>query len=206
MWGDLLFGEMASLIAGGVGCLFISRLVLRPIHEAAHDRGRTPDGRWRPVQFHTGDLFFLFLYVAIGLGIVAAADRLIFRNLASDEISLWEIQLLGCAMGFFLCLWWLGIRLLSRAGVRGRSRRIQFFCALPMVYLAAFMLVWVPIYGVVADRRSGARLDACAGFAFSAAVFGPFLFGLHRVVVWLASPEKKAPIDQQTTGVSDANH
>ncbi|MBI1899953.1 MAG: hypothetical protein HYS13_02410 [Planctomycetia bacterium] len=204
MRGDLLSAEMASLIVGGVGCLVLARLVLRPIHQAARDRGKTPEGRWRPVQFHTGDLFFLFLYVALGLGIVAAADRLIFRNLPSDDISLWEIQLFGCAMGFFTCLWWLGIRLLSRAVVRRRSRRVQFLFALPMIYLAAFLLVWVPIYGVVADRRSGGRLDSCAGFVCSAVVFGPFLFALHRVVVWVASPEKKTPIGEETSRADEA--
>ncbi len=128
------------LILAGAGCLALARWVLLPMHRAAWERGRTADGRWRAVQFRMGDLLFLVFYSSLGLGLVVAANRLLFQNLPGEEISYWELQFFGSALLMCFALWWLGISLLARANVGNRWRRMLFFLSLPLIYAASFVV------------------------------------------------------------------
>ncbi len=191
MWDRISFLEAICLTLAGAGCLALARWVLLPVHRRAREHGRTAKGRWRPVQFRMGDLLFLVFYLSLGLGLLVAANRLFFQALPREDVSFWELQLFGCVLLMFGGLWWLGIRLLSRADIRNRWRRVVLFVSLPLIYVSSFVFalgvssVWLAI---LFGHGAFLHLET-----FCICIAPPFLvsfFGLCRVINWVASPEK----------------
>lgn len=121
--------------------LVLPRMVLAPAFAAA-DKNRLP------VQYQVSDLAMLTVYVSLALGIaysktldlVPVQSSYLFQRVAHGIL----VGSVGLLAG---CLWWIGVRTLSRAGVVRVQERMLYLALLPVIYTATTLVIPLTLLG-----------------------------------------------------------
>jgi hypothetical protein len=128
-----------GILVSAIPCIGISRIVLAPAFHAAKSGQRG-------AHYYVTDLAVLVTYISLSLGLA-------YTPWADAFYAEGHFVLLTSLVLLSACLWWIGVRTLSQAGVINARRRLAFLMVVPLVYVSAatvIPLAFFTVLGVIA--------------------------------------------------------